>query len=392
MDAFDVRIHTIRRRKDRRRPFEVRWHAAGRSRSRSFITRGLADSYRAELIRAARKGLDFSPGSGEPASWDTGAPATISWLEHAAAYAAMKWPLAAACTRAGIADALATITPALFTPGRGRPPAAVLRTALYGHDFNPARAGTDPGPAVTAALAWARHHCLPLAALADPQVTRRALDALALRLDGTRAAAATITRKRAVFHGCLGYAAELGLLAANPLDRITWKPPRSSCPPGPQSAAPSRGASPPGRDHQDPPGADRVLRLPVRGTATRRSRRAPRQLLHPPRTRLGTADTHSAPPPVRACLDWYPRVPGLVTAPHANSAASNTARKAPSGRSRSPRSLPASCAGTCGPSDAPKMGGCSAAPAAARSAKACMAGPGTRPAPQHCVVLRQAPS
>lgn len=61
MDAFDVRIHAIRRRPDRRRPFEVRWHAAGRARSRSFITRGLADSYRAELIRAARKGLDFSP-------------------------------------------------------------------------------------------------------------------------------------------------------------------------------------------------------------------------------------------------------------------------------------------------------------------------------------------
>ena len=69
MNAFDVRIDAIRRRPDRRRPFEVRWHAAGRARSRSFITRGLADSYRAELIRAARKGLDFSPGTGEPASW-----------------------------------------------------------------------------------------------------------------------------------------------------------------------------------------------------------------------------------------------------------------------------------------------------------------------------------
>ena len=60
---------------------------------------------------------------------------------------------------------------------------------------------------------------------------------MTLRLDGTPAAAATITRKRAVFHGCLGYAAELGLLAANPLDRVTWKPSRSSCPAGPQSAA-----------------------------------------------------------------------------------------------------------------------------------------------------------
>src|ERR1700730_4607958 len=236
MSAFDVRIHAIRRRPDRRRPFEVRWHAAGRTRSRSFITQGLADSYRAELIRAARKGLDFSPGTGEPASWAAPEAATISWLEHAAAYATMKWPLAAAPPRAGIADALATISPALLTPGRDRPPAAVLRAALYGHAFNPARAGTDPGP-VAAALAWAWHHCLPLTTLADSAVTRRALEALALRLDGTRAAATTITRKRAVFHGCLSYAAELGLLAVTPLDRITWRPPRSSCPAGLRSAA-----------------------------------------------------------------------------------------------------------------------------------------------------------
>lgn len=44
MNAFDVRIYTIRRRKDRRRPYEVRWQAAGRARSKSFNTRALADS------------------------------------------------------------------------------------------------------------------------------------------------------------------------------------------------------------------------------------------------------------------------------------------------------------------------------------------------------------
>jgi len=166
-------------------------------------------------------------------------PPRAGWStrEYAAAYAVMKWPLAAAHTRAGIADALATITPALLTPERGGPPAAVLRAALYGHAFNPAQAGTDPGPAAAAALAWASHHCLPLTALAGPQVTRRALGALALRLDGTRAAATTITRKRAVFGNCLGSAAELGLLAANPLDHITWRPPRSSCSADPRSTA-----------------------------------------------------------------------------------------------------------------------------------------------------------
>jgi hypothetical protein len=176
-----------------------------------------------------------------------------------AAYAAMKWPLAAAHTRAGIADALATITPALLTPGRDRPPASALRAALYGHAFNPARAGTDPGPAATTALTWASHHCLPLTALAALQVTRRALEALALRLDGTRAAATTIIRKRAVFHDCLGCAAELGLLAANPLDRITWRPSRSSCSADPPvSGHTCRGAGHLGRGHPDPPGADRV--------------------------------------------------------------------------------------------------------------------------------------
>jgi hypothetical protein len=34
-----------------RRPFEVPWHADGRA--RPFITHGLADSYRVELVRAA---------------------------------------------------------------------------------------------------------------------------------------------------------------------------------------------------------------------------------------------------------------------------------------------------------------------------------------------------
>jgi hypothetical protein len=139
-------------------------------------------------------------------------------------------------TRAGIADALATIIPAPNARAM-RPPAAVLRTALCGHTFNPARASTDPGPAAAAALAWASNHCLPLTALGDPQVTRRALEALALRLDGTRAAATTITRKRAVIHGCLrGRTRAFG---SQPLDRITWRPPRSFCSAGPRSAATS---------------------------------------------------------------------------------------------------------------------------------------------------------
>ena len=385
MSAFDVRIHAIRRRPDRRRPFEVRWHAGGRARSRSFITRGLAEGYRAELIRAARKGLDFSPGRGEPASWATPEAATLSWLEHAAAYAAMRWPLAAACTRAGIADALATIAPALLTPGRGGPPAAVLRAALYGHAFNPARAGADPGPAATAALAWASQHCLPLTALADPAVTRRALEALALRLDGTRAAATTITRKRAVFHGCLGYAAELGLLEANPLDRITWRPPRSSCSAGPLSAA-------------TPAEVQAIL---AEVTRIRPELTAFFGCLYYAALRPAEAVTLSASSCTLPSRGWGQLTLTASLPRSARAWTGNGTPREPRGLKhrpegttrtvRSPPSLPASCAGTCGPSDAPQTGGCSRVPAAARSAKAATAGSGTRPAPQPSRA-RQAPS
>ena len=91
MNAFDVRIHTIRRRKNKHRPFEVRWRVAGRDKSKSFLTRALADSYRAELVRAARQGLEFDPATGEP-RWAVPEPAVTTWLEHAGAYADMKWP------------------------------------------------------------------------------------------------------------------------------------------------------------------------------------------------------------------------------------------------------------------------------------------------------------
>ena len=64
---------------------------------------------------------------------------------------------------------------------------------------------------------------LPVSQLADPRVIRAALDGLCTLLDGSPAAASTITRKRAVFHGALGYAVELGLLPANPAGLVRWR-------------------------------------------------------------------------------------------------------------------------------------------------------------------------
>jgi hypothetical protein len=228
VNRFDVSVYAIRRRAGRRRPFEVRWRAAGRSRSKSFITRRLAGSYRAELVRAARTGMEFDPLTGEPAAWNLPEPSTVTWYQEATAYAAMKWPSLAAHSRAGLADALATVTPVLARPdARDRPDQRELRTVLYQHAFNPARPA-GPDSAAAQILDWAQQASLPVGCLSEPAVLRTALEALTFRLDGSRAAANTIIRKRAVLHGALGYAAEAGLLPDNPLDSTRWQVPQSS--------------------------------------------------------------------------------------------------------------------------------------------------------------------
>ena len=174
MNRFDVSVYAIRRRAGRRRPFEVRWRAAGRGRSKSFITRRLADSYRSELVRAARMGLEFDPLTGEPAAWNLPEPAIVTWYQEAAAYAVMKWPSLAAHSRASLAEALATVTPVLTRPGaRDRPDPRELRTVLYQHAFNPGHPA-EPGGAAERILDWAQQASLSIGSLGEPAVLRTA--------------------------------------------------------------------------------------------------------------------------------------------------------------------------------------------------------------------------
>jgi integrase len=234
--SLDVRVFAIRRRPGRR-AFEVRWRVAGRDRSRSFATRALADSYRAELVRAAGKGAEFDPATGEPATWAAPEPVAVTWYQHAVAYAQMKWPHLAPHSRASLADALATVTPLLTRDTGRRPPAGRLRAALYRYAFNPQRRPSLTDPGTAHALAWLERASLPVSQLSDPRVIRAALDGLCTRLDGSPAAANTITRKRAVFHGALGYAVELGLLPANPASQVHWRAPKAAVAVNPATVA-----------------------------------------------------------------------------------------------------------------------------------------------------------
>src|SRR5581483_12470463 len=97
------------------------------ARSRSFMTRALADGYRAGLVCAARRGRVFDPATGEPAAWVTPGSEPVTGYRHAMACAEVTWPQLAPHSRASLAGAPATITSLLTRETSRRPPGQMLR-------------------------------------------------------------------------------------------------------------------------------------------------------------------------------------------------------------------------------------------------------------------------
>jgi integrase len=125
-----------------------------------------------------------------------------------------------------IAETMTTVTLALLVPGTGQPREDLLREALYGWAY---RNRADPPAHIAAAVDWLAAHSRPLADLADTDVMLDVLDSLARRLDGKRAAANTIARKRAVLSNILDYGVGRGL-DANPLPAAAkmWTQPKTT--------------------------------------------------------------------------------------------------------------------------------------------------------------------
>lgn len=230
MSSYDVRIYSIlTNRNQRGRTYTVRWQVAGRRFRKTFSTRALAESYRSKLLVAQREGIAFDEVSGlpEPMARELN---SRTWYEHAVDYVDMKWSRASANHRKSVAEALATVTPALLASDRGRPSDARLRAALYGWAFNLTRRQAGPPPPhLASAVEWVAGNTVRLTALADdPGLVRKALDALATLTDGRPAAPNTVARKRAVFVNALNYAVERRLLDRNPVEQINWTGPRAA--------------------------------------------------------------------------------------------------------------------------------------------------------------------
>jgi hypothetical protein len=223
--SYKVRFWDIRERPWRRKAFEVRWTVDGREKSESFATKGLAESRRAKLMTAARDGEPFDRHTGLPASEIRATRQQITWYTFARAYMDQRWDRTPGNTRRTLADALATITPALVQAKAAYPDARVLRRALYSWAFNKNAWAHDPPDEWHAALMWMERASLPLGELTDPDALRRGLDALTRKVDGAPAAAKTVRRKKAAVNEVFRLAVERGYFPQSPLGGITWTAP-----------------------------------------------------------------------------------------------------------------------------------------------------------------------
>ncbi len=235
--SYDVRFWKISERKDAVARYRVRWTVAGKPYAKSFLTTSLAQSFRAQLISAARNGESFDPETGLPQSV-TRRDRDVSCYDHAREFVTAVWADAAPKSRISILETLSVVLPVLCRELAGAPDPAVLRIALR-RVLNQNAHAVPPGEEELRALAWLARASRPISALEDGAVVCDVLDALAQRLDGTPAAPDYFSRRRRVMHRVLAYAVRRKRLARNPLSKDNL-PEGWSAPPKPEDAVDPR--------------------------------------------------------------------------------------------------------------------------------------------------------
>ncbi len=227
--SYDVKFWTTDiYRGSRVTTYKVRWFVAQKPFKEPFRTVALAESFRADILSAARRGEAFDVDTGRPLSM-TRATQDVNWYKFACDYMDMKWPTAAATYRRSISEALTAITAALIEPGYGKPEGVLMRSALHGWAFNTNRRDDPDRPqAVSDTLRWTESHTKLVSQLSEPGVLRSVLAKIGTRLDGSGAAASVVSKRRRVLFNALEYAVERGIIQANPLVAFKWKPPKSS--------------------------------------------------------------------------------------------------------------------------------------------------------------------
>lgn len=220
--SYNVKIWALQTRyktddKGKRIParYVVRWTVDGQRFEPSFRSRAQADSFRSELLAAARKGEPFDTDTGRPIS-HAQKISKATWYEFACTYADMKWEDSSPKYRSSIADSLTTITLAMLQNNKQQPPTGTLSPALR-RAFNKNLRESDLPSEQAHALRWVSRNTRPLTDLAKTDVLRAVLAELDRKRNGERAAHDTVRLRRITLGNALDYAVERELLHKNPL-------------------------------------------------------------------------------------------------------------------------------------------------------------------------------
>ncbi|MEV0348652.1 site-specific integrase [Nonomuraea sp. NPDC050680] len=222
MQTHDVVIWSIRNRKGRAKPYQLRWKVGTEPKSKAFLTKALADSFRADLLKAAKRGEPFDTLTGLPASMTKTEKAALSWYDFCRKYVRMRWKGAAAKTREAIVDSLTVATFALLADEAAKLSKKEIRAAMQ-WALLPRQEDEVAPPHLSYAVRLLQKGTVNVSDLADPIVVRNVCEELTLTRDGKRAAADTTARRRRGLNTALEYAIDLGELDENSLKRVKQK-------------------------------------------------------------------------------------------------------------------------------------------------------------------------
>ncbi|RCW46846.1 phage integrase family protein [Halopolyspora algeriensis] len=219
--TYDVRIWKMQTRKNTKgkvTSYRVRWEVSAQDCHKSFKNSAQAESFRSELLSAARKGEAFIIETGLPVSM-TRSTEDMSWFKFACEYMDMKWRDASPGHRKNTVDSLAPISAAMLTTNRGAPEPKVLNKA-FRRAFNPVTRDSEHPPEIRHALKWIAAHSRSVGDLSKPDVLRSVLAALDVNLNGYRAAPDTVRLRRTTLTNAIHYAIERKFLIGNPLNEV----------------------------------------------------------------------------------------------------------------------------------------------------------------------------
>ncbi|MEV5353838.1 site-specific integrase [Streptomyces sp. NPDC052693] len=224
--SSDVRIWGVSKVRSKSAPYQLRWIVAGNRCYASFASSALADNRRLELRKAVRKGEAFDVESGLPESEIRQAEAAEAakakekldpnWWSFSREFMKRRWRTAAAKTREGFADSLASAALGMMEDRPDAPDPGVVRRAIR-WTVVPDNEGEEPPADLEKVCAWLAEHSRPLSALRDSVIAEDVHYRLAYKLDGKLAAKDTYKRRRRGFNVAMAYAIQKGYLDTNPI-------------------------------------------------------------------------------------------------------------------------------------------------------------------------------